>query len=161
MVDEIKPDQSRVEDLMKLRRQAMVLHTPEFVQLSRTYLGLIPLAGAAAFALKDGREGILINYDYYQKSLGQDFSDCIDFEIEHEANELLLTRGKEKVDPFGPDHYTASRLATILAHKQGKLDRYLELKRAQFKMLDAFGDVRAMEELDFYKNVARELQPPE
>ncbi|OGD55885.1 hypothetical protein A3I57_02915 [Candidatus Beckwithbacteria bacterium RIFCSPLOWO2_02_FULL_47_23] len=158
MVDEIKTDQGKEEELTKLRRQAMVLHTPEFVQLSRTYLGLIPLAGAAAFALKDGHEGILINYDYYQKSLGQDFSDCIDFEIEHEANELLLTRGKEKVDAFGPDHYAASRLATALAYKQGKLDRYLELKRAQFKMFDAAGDSRAMEELDFYKKVASQLE---
>jgi hypothetical protein len=146
------------ECLAEKRRVAMILHQDQFVLMSQMYLSTIPMAGAAAFVLKDGQEGILINWDYYTRTLGEDFSDCIDFEIEHEAQELWLIRGKTEVDHLGPDHYAAIREAMKMAHEQGKLDRYMKLKRVQFKMFHALGVVNAMDELDFYEQFAEELR---
>ncbi len=158
MGDETVSSISREAYLETARKQAMIVHADDFVRLSERFLSQVPLAGAAAFGLKDGREGILINWDHYEKGLGQNFTDCIDFEIEHEAQELWLTRGKSKVESKGPDHYEAAREAMRMAYRQGKLDRYLELKRAQMKTFDALGDAEAMEELAFYREFAESLK---
>lgn len=139
------------------RKNACIVRANIFVQLSKMYLSEVPLAGAAAYRTKKGEENILINWDHYERALGQNFTDCIPYEVEHEAQELWLTRGKEKVDPFGPDHYSAINEALKLAHKDGKLDRYMELKRAQMKTFEALGDVHAIEEFDYYKKIVAEL----
>ena len=70
----------------------------------------------------------------------------------------MLTRGKDKVDPFGPDHYEAARRAMKKAHQEGQLDRYLEFKRTQLETFDAMGDDHALEEFNFYTSYASELQ---
>lgn len=157
MAEEVLYSPERIAYVEEKPRQAMILTAENFVLLSRRYLSMIPLAGAAAFRLKNGTEGILINWDHYAHGLGEDFSDCVDFEVEHEAQELWLTRGKEKVDAFGPDHYEAILCALRLAKKAGKLDRYLELKTKQLKTFEAAGDIKAMEELEFYKQEAIKL----
>ncbi len=158
MGDEVISSSDREAYLEAARKQAMVLRADAFVMLSNRYLSQIPLAGAAAFRLKDGSEGILINWDHYKVGLGQDFTDCIGFEIEHEAQELWLTRDKEEVDPKGPDHYEAAREAMRMAHRRGKLDRYLELKRTQMEIFEALGDREAMKEFAFYKEFAESLR---
>ncbi len=160
MAEEVSYSPERTAYLEEKHRMAMVLHTDHFVLLCHQKLSTIPMAGAAAYRsrLDENDEGILINWDYYQSSLGQDFTDCLDFEIEHEAQELWLIKGKTEVDPFGPDHYEAIRCALRLAAKRGMLERYLELKRAQFKMFAAMGDDRAMEELAFYREFADSMK---
>ncbi len=145
--------------LAKKRERALILEAPEFVMITREYLGEEPLAGAAAFRLgNDPIRTIVINYDHYKRGLGEDFTDCIPYEIEHEAQELWLTRWKREVDSFGPDHYEAIRRALEMAYRDGKLDRYLELKRRQMQTFAAMGDIRAFEELDFYSQYAQELR---
>jgi len=59
--------------LTRMRDEAAIVHAPEFALLSRMYLSKIPLCGAAAFRLAGGIEGILINYDYFQQTLGVDY----------------------------------------------------------------------------------------
>ena len=143
--------------LAQMRKQAMVVRTDIFVSLSQQYLSQIPLSGAAAFRTRGGKEGILINWDHYETGLGQNFTDCIDYEIEHEVHELWLTKGKEKVDAFGPDHYEAIKAAMRLAHQKQMLNRYMDLKRAQMKTFDSMGDTHALEELAFYQRYVFEL----
>ena len=144
--------------LEEKRRQAMIVTGDAFVLLSRNYLSRIPLAGAAAFRLKNGEEGIIIHWDHFAASLGEDFSDCVDYEIEHEAEELWRTRGKTNVDSFGPDHYDAAKAATRKAHREGSLDRYLHFKTVQLRFFKGLGDDKAMEELAFYREYADELR---
>ena len=144
--------------LAEKRKLALVVRSRPFTMLAKLHLSEIPLVGAAAFRTKKGEEAILINWDQFESAFGQDFTDCVPFEIEHEAEELWLTRGKERVDSFGPDHYEAIRAAMKKADSEGKLDRYMELKRAQMKMFDAMGDTHAMKELGFYSQVAEQLK---
>lgn len=157
MAEDLISTTSKDQYLEIRRKNACIVRANLFVQLSRIYLSEIPLAGAAAYRTKKGEENILINWDHYERALGQNFTDCIPYEIEHEAQELWLTRGKDKVDSFGPDHYLAIKEAMKLAHKDGKLDRYMELKRAQMKTFEAMGDVHAMQELAFFNDFAKTL----
>ncbi len=152
-------DSEKLEYMERKRKQAMVLTKEPFVVLSQRYLSTIPLAGAAAYRLKNGEEGIIINWDHYANGLGsENFSDCIDYEIEHEAEELWRTRGKSNVDPFGPDHYEAVKAAMERAYRERKLDRYLKLKTTQMETFRGLGDIKATEELDFYRKYAEELK---
>ena len=142
-------------------REAIVVQSKTFVQLAQMYLSEIPLAGAAAFRKKDGKEEILINWDYYQNHLGsgENFTDLIDFEIDHEAYELWETRNaQEKIDPKGPAHYNAIKYAMRKVNDAGKLDRYMELKRRQFEFFEKHGDTEARNEFDFYENYAKDLK---
>ncbi len=157
MPENLSKDFNKDQYLAYRRKQAIVVHSDLFVDLSKKYLSQIPLAGAAAYRTSKGEENILINWDHYEGGLGQDFTDCIPYEIEHEANELWLTRGKTEVDSFGPDHYAAIEEAMRSAYKDGKLDRYMELKRAQMQIFSSMGDTHAMQELAFYKQIAEKL----
>ena len=65
--------------LTRMRDEAAIVHAPEFALLSRMYLSKIPLCGAAAFRLAGGIEGILINYDYFQQTLGVDYTNLIPY----------------------------------------------------------------------------------
>lgn len=76
----------REQYLAEKRQKAMVLSAPEFEMLYQRHFGcVVPFDSAVAFRSKDGTEGILINFDHYQRELGEDFTDCIFYEIEHEA----------------------------------------------------------------------------
>lgn len=150
------------EFMTGIKKEVAVVRSRTFVQLARMYLTEIPIAGAAAFRTKDGKKrGILINWDYYQHGLGsgENFTDCIDFEIEHEAYELWTTRDeKEYIDPFGPAHYESIRYAMRAAHQAGKLDKYMLLKTKQFELFHKVGDTKAKDELSFYEQYAKELR---
>lgn len=157
---EMQPD--FINFMQTAKRNAAVVRSRLFVDLARMHLTEIPIAGAAAYRKKsDGSTGILINWDYYEHGLetGENFTDCIDFEIEHEAYELWATREeKEFIDPFGPAHYDVIRHAMITAYQAGKVDRYMLLKRKQFELFAQAGDPKAMEELSFYEKYLEELK---
>lgn len=158
MIDDEPVGLTKEAYLAEKRKLALVVRSRPFTMLAQLHLSEVPLVGAAAFRTKKGEEAILINWDQFESAFGESFTDCIPFEIEHEAEELWLTRGKERVDPFGPDHYEAIRAAMRKASFDGKLNRYMELKRAQMKMFNAMGDTHAMEELDFYSQVAGQIE---
>lgn len=151
-------ESQRTTYLERLRDEAAVVHTPDFITLSRMYLSKVPLCGAAAFRLKDGTEGILINYDYFQRTLGADYTDLIPYEIEHEAQELWFLRGQQETDPFGPAHYRAIRETMKKAKKDGKLDDFLDLKETQMAWFKELGDPHTDQELEYYYQVDNQLR---
>ena len=91
------------------------------------------------FGTKKGEEAILINWDQFESAFGQDFTDCVPFEIEHEAEELWLTRGKERVDSFGPDHYEAIRAAMKKADSEGKVGQIYGIKTSTNENVRCYG----------------------
>jgi len=138
-------------------KKAMILNEPTFNRLARRYLSIIPSNGSAAYRLKNGETGILINWDHYKKELGEDFTDCIDYEINHEAWELALVREKKSANPFGPDHYVAIQKTLEKAKRDGKLERYMDFKTKQLDQFTKNGDTYAAEELQKYKDMISEL----
>jgi hypothetical protein len=81
----------------------------------------------------------------------------IPYIIEHEAQELWLTRGYDTMNPYGPAHYEAIKQTLLKAHREGNLDAFLNAKRLTYKTFEAAGDTRAMSELDFYKTEIAKL----
>lgn len=157
---EVNPtDREREAYLAEKRRTAMIVHYGHFTLLCQRYLANnIPPLHAAAFRLQDGTEGIIIGYDQFQHGFGQDFTFLIPYEIEHEAQELWLTRGQTAIDPYGPAHYEAIRLTLAKAHQDGNLEALLEMKRIQMKTFQALGDIQAENELEFYNAEANKLK---
>ena len=144
--------------LEEKRRSVQLVVSYIFDRKVKQYLEKPPTAGIFSVRLGDGSEFTIANYDWFKHFLGQDFTDCLELEIEHEAQELLLTRGQETVDPFGPAHYEAIKRTMIRADKEGLLDRYLEFKEQTFKTIVAFGDTHAIEELEHYTKTAAEIR---
>ena len=62
------------------KKNASVIHKFHFEYLTDKYLDRVPQgAGACFYRDKKGEEeGIIINWDFYQKALGEDFIDLID-----------------------------------------------------------------------------------
>jgi len=140
----------------------MVIHNAEYEALCRQLLGIEHILAPAklhaqAFRLNDGQEIIIIDQDQFTSGFGQNLTPMIPYIIEHEAQELWLTREKDSVEQYGPDHYEAIRQTLLKAHRDGNLDAFLNAKRLIYKTFEAAGDTRAMSELDFYKTEVAKL----
>ncbi len=161
---EIQPvDKEREAYLAQKRAEAMIVPHGEYEALCGKYLGIRHIIAPAilhaqAFRFNDGDEFIIIDYDQFQSGFGQDFTSMIPYAIEHEAQELWLTRENDTNDLYGPAHYEATRQTLLKAHRDGNLDMYLTMERSQMKTFEAMGCTRAMEELDFYVREAQILQ---
>lgn len=148
----------REQYLAEKRQKAMVLPSLEFEMLYRRHFGcVVPFDSAVAFRSKDGAEGILINFDYYQRELREDFTDCIPYEIEHEAWELWLTRGEDNLFRLSPAHYEAIRRTLKKAFQDGKLGRYLDLRKQELQTFFR-GDPVAVRAVRFYIDYAYALK---
>lgn len=157
-------DKEREQYFAERRKNALIVRSRPFHMLANLHLTHIPPSGNAAWREKSGKEHVVINYDHYEIELGQNFVDCIPYEIEHEVAELYATRGASSIDPHGPPHYEAIRQSIKKAVEDGMLDRYLEFKRIEMnefaRRQQALGTQRphALEELAFYERVAKELR---
>ena len=158
MLEDSPIDHEREQYLSAKRTAAMVVHRDHFMILCRKYIGGVPLLHAAAFRGEDGSEGIIIGYDQFQGGFGQDFTSLISYEIEHEAQELWLTRGQDSVDPYGPAHYEAIRQTLTRAHREGNLRAFLAMKQRQMETFAAYGETHAIEELNFYRTEAERIE---
>ena len=137
------------------RKHTMVLHKPQFDYLAAKYLHSYPEGGSAAFRQADNTRGVLINWDLFQKDLGQDFTGVIDVEIEHEVFEMYQTRDwplDRPYDPHSPAHYEAIRHAMRFAKSTGSLEKYMLFKRTMLELYEKRGDTFAPQELKFYED---------
>lgn len=157
-------DKEREQYFAERRKNALIVRSRPFQMLANLHLTQIPPSGNAAWREKSGKEHVVINFDHYETKLGQNFTDCIPYDIEHEVAELWETRGALAIDPHGPPHYEAIRQAMKKATDDGMLDRYLEFKRTEMnefaRRQQTLGvqQPHALEELAFYERVANELR---
>lgn len=128
--------------------------------------------GAVAQINFDGRRvhsaRILINREFYQQTLGQDFMDIVPYDIEHEVRECLELakieqRGNKQelsasFDSHGPQHRTAIRAALSRAYSDGVLDRYMEYIRTEMGTNGEKDREWVADELNYYESVAKELR---
>lgn len=161
---EIQPiDKEREIYLAKKRAEALVVPHGEYEALCGKYLGIRHIIAPAilhvqAFRFNDGDEFIIIDQDQFQSGFSQDLTPIIPYAIEHEAQELWLTRENDTDDLYGPAHYEAVRQTLLKAHQNGNLEMYLTMTRLQMKTFEAMGCTKAIEELDFYIHEAEKLQ---
>jgi len=160
---EIQPiDNEREAYLAQKRAEALVVSNVIYETLCRQLLGIEHVLAPAklhaqAFRLIDDSEIIIIDQDQFKSYFGQDLTPMIPYTIEHEAQELWLTRGNDTMDPYGPAHYEAIRQTLMKAYRDGNLDAFLNAKRLIYKTFEAAGDTRVMSEWDFYKTESAKL----
>lgn len=172
--------ESKKEFFAQLRKSIIHCNQQEYKEKTQETIEKVPLSGIS-FDIRIVRKAdhepigyfdaqIFINDDYYSKNFGKDYSDMLPYDLEHEMWEAYYSTKKgynpdaldlkegEQERYFGRAHYLTIRQALRKAHKDGKLDEYLDWIRVQLKTFQALGDTKATEELAYCRKEAEKIR---
>lgn len=172
--------ESREAFFARLKENIVYCHHAEFVEKTKGESGVC-LAGVCS-SIETLREEesrrpeayanpiIYVDDHYYTKRFGQDYTEMLVYDLEHEMWEVYLVvkkgynpdvidlRKGKKPPHLERAHQLAIKKALKKAHKEGRLDDYLQWQRTQHRMYQALGDPYALISFVFYQREAKKLE---
>lgn len=173
---------SRKEFFAQLKKNIIHCNQQEYEEKTQEAIGVVPLSGISIHIKIVRKPGpkfepigyfdaqIFVNDDYYSKNFRKDYSGMLPYDLEHEMWEAYYSTKKgynpdaldlkegEQERYFGRAHHLAIRKALRKAHKDGKLDEYLDWIGVQFKTFQILGDTKATEELAYCRKEAEKIR---
>lgn len=140
---------AKEEFIRGLKSNVYCLPEPEFYAFANKVLEVKPLCHITGFTLDNGINGILINRDFYKYTLGEDFSDCIPYEILFTS---LTMWNCEQNNKYKQRRLDLVRETVDSIRKDGKFGRFLGFKERQLFYYYKQGDADCLDQMDqWYK----------